>query len=52
MAVKGRMEITIGVSVGSSIQIGVGVIPLLVLVGWAIGQPLTVRFLIVESRAS
>ncbi|KAM0792477.1 hypothetical protein ACM66B_005151 [Microbotryomycetes sp. NB124-2] len=44
MAAKGKMEITIGVSVGSSIQIAVGVIPLLVVVGWIIGQDLTLFF--------
>ncbi|KDE04303.1 Ca2+:H+ antiporter [Microbotryum lychnidis-dioicae p1A1 Lamole] len=44
MAMKGKMEITIGVAIGSSIQIAVGVIPLLVVVGWAIGQNLTLYF--------
>jgi len=44
MAAKGKMEIVIGVSVGSSIQIAVGVIPLLVLVGWAMGRELTLYF--------
>lgn len=38
------MELAIGVSVGSSIQIAVGVIPALVVVGWIIGQPLTVGY--------
>lgn len=38
------MEITIGVAVGSSIQIAVGVIPALVVVAWIIGQPLTLFF--------
>ncbi|MCO5555843.1 hypothetical protein L7F22_009388 [Adiantum nelumboides] len=44
MATKAKMEIAIGVSVGSSIQIAVGLIPTLVLIGWAIGQPLTLYF--------
>ncbi|KAN0059941.1 hypothetical protein ACQY0O_007914 [Thecaphora frezii] len=44
MAAKGKMEISIGIAVGSSIQISVGMIPILVLVGWAIGQPLTLFF--------
>lgn len=44
MAAKNKMEIAIGVSVGSSIQIAVGVIPSLVLLGWAVGQPLTLYF--------
>lgn len=38
------MEIVIGVSVGSSIQIAIGVIPLLVLIGWAMGRELTLYF--------
>jgi Ca2+:H+ antiporter len=38
------MEITIGVAIGSSIQISVGVVPILVLVGWAIGRDLTLYF--------
>jgi len=44
MAYKGKMEIVIGVSVGSSIQIAIGVIPILVLVGWAMGRELTLYF--------
>ncbi|GAA5969996.1 hypothetical protein JCM11641_000224 [Rhodosporidiobolus odoratus] len=44
MAAKGKMELTIGVAVGSSIQIAVGLIPILVLVGWAINQDLTLFF--------
>lgn len=41
---SGKMELTIGVAVGSSIQIAVGVIPLVVIAGWIIGQPLTLFF--------
>ncbi|CAO1622618.1 unnamed protein product [Jaminaea pallidilutea] len=44
MAYKGKMEIAIGVSVGSSIQIAMGMLPILVLIGWAIGQPLSLYF--------
>ncbi|GEM11659.1 lipase/esterase [Rhodotorula toruloides] len=44
MAAKGKMEITIGVAIGSSIQIAVGVIPALVIVGWIINQDLTLFF--------
>ncbi|KAL8284237.1 hypothetical protein RQP46_004986 [Phenoliferia psychrophenolica] len=39
MAMKGKMEITIGVS-----EIAVGVVPLLVVVGWIIGEDLTLYF--------
>lgn len=41
---KGKMEITLGVAIGSSIQIAVGVVPLLVLVSWAMGRELTLFF--------
>ncbi|KAL8277366.1 hypothetical protein RQP46_010206 [Phenoliferia psychrophenolica] len=44
MAMKGKMELTIGVSVGSSIQISIGLIPILVIVGWIIDQDLTLFF--------
>ncbi|GAA5947467.1 hypothetical protein JCM3765_001691 [Sporobolomyces pararoseus] len=44
MAAKGKMEITIGVAIGSSIQIAVGVIPALVIVAWIVHQPLTLFF--------
>jgi hypothetical protein len=41
---KGKMEITIGVSVGSSIQIAAGMIPILVLAAWPLGKNLTLYF--------
>ena len=44
LATSGKMEITIGVAIGSSIQIAVGVIPALVIVAWIIHQPLTLFF--------
>ncbi|SJX65894.1 probable VCX1-Vacuolar Ca++/H+ exchanger [Sporisorium reilianum f. sp. reilianum] len=44
MASKGKMEISLGIAIGSSIQISVGMIPILVLVGWAVSQPLTMNF--------
>jgi Ca2+/H+ antiporter len=40
----GKMELTIGVSVGSSIQIAAGMIPLLVLIAWPMGKNLTLFF--------
>jgi Ca2+:H+ antiporter len=42
-AAQGRMATAISVAVGSSVQIALGALPLLVLVGWAIGQPLYVN---------
>ncbi|KAK4684150.1 Ca2+:H+ antiporter, partial [Tremellales sp. Uapishka_1] len=44
MACKGKMELTIGVAVGSSIQIAAGMIPLLVIVAWTMGKDLTLFF--------
>lgn len=44
MASKDKMEIALSVSVGSSVQICLGLVPLLVLVGWFVGQPLTLYF--------
>lgn len=39
---KGKMELTIGVSVGSSIQIAAGMIPILTLLAWPMGVSLLV----------
>jgi len=44
MAMKGQMELTIGICVGSSIQIATFVVPLLVIVGWIAGHELTLFF--------
>jgi len=44
MAMKGKMELTIGICVGSSIQIAAFVIPLLVIIGWISGHELTLFF--------
>jgi len=44
MACKGKMELTIGVSVGSSIQISAGMIPLLVIIAWPMNRDLTLFF--------
>ena len=44
MAMKGQMELTITICVGSSIQIATFVVPLLVIVGWISGHELTLFF--------
>lgn len=44
VSVKARLELALGVAVGSSIQIALFVIPLCVVVGWLIGQPFTMLF--------
>ncbi|KAH9928219.1 calcium/proton exchanger [Fomitopsis serialis] len=44
MARKNKMALTIGICVGSSIQISAFVVPLLVIVGWMTGHNLTLFF--------
>jgi len=44
MALRGKYELTMGICVGSSIQIALLVIPLLVIVGWITGHELTLFF--------
>ncbi|KAI8887311.1 calcium/proton exchanger [Backusella circina FSU 941] len=43
-AIKNKMNLCIGIAVSSSLQIGLLVSPILVLIGWAIGQPMTLFF--------
>lgn len=49
VAVNNKMDLTLGVVVGSSTQIAVFAVPLLVLVGWVVGQPLTLDFSIFQT---
>jgi len=44
VSVKDKLDLSLAVAVGSSIQIALFVIPLLVLLGWAVGQPLDLHF--------
>ncbi|KAK9808608.1 hypothetical protein WJX72_000497 [[Myrmecia] bisecta] len=44
VAIKNKMDLAIGVALGSSIQIGVFVIPVVVVVGWGIGRPFALDF--------
>ncbi|MEB3359051.1 MAG: calcium/proton exchanger [Synechococcales bacterium] len=44
VAIKDKMDLSISVAVGSTLQIALFVAPLLVLVGWAIGQPMDLNF--------
>jgi Ca2+:H+ antiporter len=46
---KNKMEICLGIAVGSATQISVFVIPLAIVVGWMIGQPLSLDFHIFET---
>lgn len=44
VAGKNKMDLAIGVAVGSSMQIALFVTPLLVILGWIINQPMTLYF--------
>ena len=44
VARRNKLDLSMAVAVGSSIQIALFVIPFLVLLGWCIGQPLTLFF--------
>ena len=46
---KNKMDLAIGVSLGSSLQIALLVTPFLVILGWCIGQPMTLHFDIFET---
>ncbi|KAI9331649.1 Sodium/calcium exchanger protein-domain-containing protein [Zopfochytrium polystomum] len=48
-AMRNKMDLAIEVAIGSSMQIALFVTPLLVLAGWAVGQPLTLNFGIFET---
>ncbi|RKP08092.1 Sodium/calcium exchanger protein-domain-containing protein [Thamnocephalis sphaerospora] len=43
-AMKNKMDLAIGVALGSSMQIALLVTPLLVIIGWILGQPMTLFF--------
>lgn len=44
VAWKNKMDLAIGVAIGSSMQIALLVTPFLVILGWIIDQPMTLRF--------
>ncbi|MGJ3248601.1 MAG: calcium/proton exchanger [Elainellaceae cyanobacterium] len=44
VAMKNKMDLSFSVAVGSTLQIALFVAPILVLVGWAIGQPMDLDF--------
>lgn len=44
VAMKNKMDLSIGVAVGSSVQIALFVIPFMVLVGWGMDKPFTLEF--------
>ena len=42
-AMRNKLNITLGVAVGSSCQISLMVLPLLVLIGWAVDKPMSMN---------
>ncbi|KAL7419188.1 hypothetical protein Q5752_006025 [Cryptotrichosporon argae] len=44
VSVKDKLDLSLSIAVGSSVQVALCLLPVLVLVGWAIGQPMTLRF--------
>lgn len=49
VAMKNKMDLAIGVAIGSSMQIALLVTPFLVVLGWIIDQPMTLHFEIFET---
>ena len=43
-AAKGKMSLSLGVAVGSSMQIALFVTPVLVILGWVLGHPMSLSF--------
>lgn len=44
VALKNKMDLSVSVAVGSSLQIALFVAPVLIIVGWFIGQPMDLNF--------
>ncbi len=44
VSMRDKMDLAIGVAIGSSMQIALLVTPFLVILGWIIGEPMTLRF--------
>ncbi|KAJ3372064.1 hypothetical protein GGF31_002326 [Allomyces arbusculus] len=44
VSMKNKLDLALGVAIGSSMQIALLVIPILVIIGWAIGQPMSLYF--------
>ena len=49
VAMKDKMDLAIGVAIGSSMQIALLVTPFLVVLGWIINKPMTLQFEIFET---
>lgn len=44
VSVKDKLNLSMSIAVGSSIQVSLCILPILVLIGWAIGQPMILFF--------
>ncbi|KAF4820431.1 Vacuolar calcium ion transporter [Colletotrichum siamense] len=52
MAIRNKMDITMGIAAGSCIQVSLFTTPVLVIIGWAVlDKPMTLRFQIFETMA-
>ena len=51
LALKGKMDIAVGVAFGSAVQIGLFVMPLLVVIGWFSGHKLDMMFSVFTTAA-
>jgi len=51
-AYKNKLDIALGISMGSATQISLFVIPFMVILGWIIGQDLTLDFALYESAVT
>jgi len=49
VSIKNKMDLAIGVAVGSSQQIAMMVTPLMVILGWIMGQPMSLYFEVFET---
>ncbi|DAC31256.1 MAG TPA: calcium/proton exchanger [Candidatus Poseidoniaceae archaeon] len=52
VAGKDKMDLAIAIAIGSSVQIALFVAPIMVLLGWALGVPLTLEFGLLETSAT
>jgi Ca2+:H+ antiporter len=48
MAIKDKMDLSLGIAIGSSLQIALFVAPVLVFTSWALGHPMDLEFTIPE----
>ena len=48
-AMKNKMELSLGIAIGSSTQIALLVAPLMVVLGWILGQPMSLAFGLLET---